>query len=530
MRRRRRAFALALLASGLLVAGLMIVRAQLTERTRQTPAREAISSAAQIRMAINGLDLNRARELLRNYPPTQGDAAVLRARLALQQGDCDEARAILGPVANLQTNSGRDLSAIAEGCARAMAAARIVSDEQRGVWVRLQDDADAAWASLVIDAAVRARQFVAMRLGVRTDLPLRIELVMDHASLSALTGLPLKAAETTGTVAVARFGRVTLLSPRSFQKGYPWQDTLAHEITHLLVTAATNDNAPLWLQEGLAKQLEDRWRAPRAHDGVPDHHEIAHTAWIEGRAVGFERLGASIALLPNPEAANIAYAEVFDFLDLVIRESGWNAIKLVLRELRALGPDGADSALRSVTGYSLEQWTKRWRYRLSREQRGPRSLAARQRDSSEDQQVEIARRARLSELFSSAGLHAAVGRTLPAEMLDEYPLAELHALAAASLLTGGLAKEALAALGDADQMVSIQGEWLALRGRALHELGQTAAAREHFGWALAFAPTEVRVACKGYLASEVDRTGEAHTPLCAAAIDQDVSAREPSKP
>jgi hypothetical protein len=496
-----------------------------------------MASANEIRVAINGLRLTRAEELLNTYPSMRTDAAALRARLALYRGDCDEARAVVGAISKLQPESGQEISLLADGCARAMAAARLINDEKRSVWVRLQDDADASWAPLIIDTAVQARSFVAGKLGISSDLPLRIELVMDHASLSALTGLPLEAAETTGTVAVARFGRVTLLSPRAFQKGYPWQDTLAHEITHLMVTAATNDNAPLWLQEALAKHLEAGWRPPRPHDGLPNQHEVARSAWLSGRAVGFEHLGASIALLPNPEAANVAYAEVFDFLAVIVRECGWNAIQLLLHELRGLGDEGTDAALRSVTGYSLKDWTRRWRHQLSTEPPFSSPQVARRHDSGGDLNLGIEQRLRISELFALAHRYDALEATLPSAVLGESPITEIHTLAGLALLRQGQAPLALAALGNTLQLTSVQGDWLSLRGRALAEVGQTMQATDHFTWALAYAPTDERVACEGFLPSTGDFRGPRDFPisqrgngLCFAASSFANSAREPLPP
>jgi len=535
----RRVFWMSVIGALVLLAGVsMPLRDRLlTERASLVARPSFMANANEIRVAINGLRLTRAANLLSTYPSMRPEAAALRARLALYRGDCDEARAIMGAISNLPAESGRELSSLADGCARAMAAARLINDEKRAVWVRLQDDADASWASLIIDIAVQARTFVAGKLGVSSDLPLRIELVMDHASLSALTGLPLEAAETTGTVAVARFGRVTLLSPRAFRKGYPWQDTLAHEITHLMVTAATNDNAPLWLQESLAKHLEAGWRTPRPHDGVPNQHEVARTAWLSGRAVGFERLGASIALLPNPEAANVAYAEVFDFLAVIVRECGWNAIRLLLHELRGLGDEGTDAALRSVTGYSLKDWTRRWRHVLSTESLPQSPQVDRNSDSGGDLNLELVQRLRISELFDQVHRYDAIEATLPTAILSESPVTELHTLAGLALLQQGGALLALAALGNATQLTSVQGEWLALRGRALAEVGQTVEATEHFNWALAYAPTDERVACEGFLLSAGDRRDSGYFPtsqtwkgLCLAASSFTNSAREPLSP
>jgi hypothetical protein len=131
--------------------------------------------------------------------------------------------------------------------------------------------------------------------------PLRIDLVRDLFSLSAVSGLPVAAAETTGTVAVARWGRVTMITPRATSLGYPWEDTLAHEITHLALSRATRDNAPLWLQEGIAKREETRWRPERPFDDAYDHDHVARTALAAGRCRR-RQARPPIAMLPTPEA------------------------------------------------------------------------------------------------------------------------------------------------------------------------------------------------------------------------------------
>ena len=52
-----------------------------------------------------------------------------------------------------------------------------------------------------------------------------------------------------------------VVSPRATIFGYPWMDTLAHEYTHLLVSRISHDTVPVWLQEGLARFEQSRWRS-----------------------------------------------------------------------------------------------------------------------------------------------------------------------------------------------------------------------------------------------------------------------------
>ena len=151
--------------------------------------------------------------------------------------------------------------------------------------------------------------------------------------------------------------------------------------------------------------------------------------------------------------------------------------------------------------------------------------------------LELVQRLRISELFDQVHRYDAIEATLPTAMLGESPVTELHTLAGLALLQQGGAPLALAALGNPTQLTSVQGEWLALRGRALAEVGQTVQATEHFNWALAYAPTDERVACEGFLPSAGDFIGPRDFPisqtgkgLCLAASNFTNSAREPSSP
>jgi len=257
---------------------------------RASPLREAFDATTE-------LDLERAARLLAEVDGALAPAAVERARLAVYRGDCLtasvtlDASAELGQIPELQV-----LHDVARRCAEATAGALVFEDRRVGVWIRLQEARDRALLPFLIEGAARARAYLEREFDVTLPRPLRIELVQDLFSLSALSGLPVAAAETTGTVGVARWGRVILVSPRATPRGYPWEDTLAHELVHLFVTRATRDRAPLWLQEGTAKQHETRWRARRPFDDDTDHDAVAREAILTGQSVGIDALGPSIAL------------------------------------------------------------------------------------------------------------------------------------------------------------------------------------------------------------------------------------------
>jgi hypothetical protein len=467
--------------------------------------------------AITEIDLERAQKLAGRSDAETPQFLFERARLLVNLGDCVGATALLSNPAVTEAKDGAQLAEIAKSCARATAAALVVEDKQRGVWLRLQDDADRVFAPFVFQVAAQARDRIGAELGIDLPHPLRIDLVRDLFSLSAVTGLPLEAAETTGTLAVARFGRIIMLSPQATQSGYHWEDTLAHEITHLLVTRATRDRAPLWLQEGVAKRQENRWREARPFDATDWADVTAARALRRGRQIGLDKLGPSIAMLPTPEAASTAYAEVQSFVSYFIREQGAPALRLLFSDLKGLAVDDPSSALRSVTGYDLSQWNRRWQKSLLDSSLGQGAPLA---HGAPLDSRDLARRVRLGDLL----LHAGYGRE------------------AASVLSPGVAggssgyrfrvaraelarkdpQQAAARLGVETEIDGLYGPWFGLRGRLLESSDASGAARA-FALGLSADPLAEEVACEGrfLVGSEPDEARLPESPdwraLCEAA-------------
>jgi len=451
--------------------------------------------------AITEIDTQRATELLQQSRVESAGLTLERARLAVYLGECDRAEAILSNPLFSESREGASLAELAKSCARATAAGFVLEDKQRGVWLRLQDDADRALAPFIFEVAAQARDTVSKEVGIDLPRPLRIDLVRDLFSLSSVSGLPLKAAETTGTLAVARWGRVIMLSPRAPVQGYPWQDTLAHEITHLLVTRATRDFAPLWMQEGLAKRFEVRWRPARPFDR-PDWADTgARNAALDGRSVGIDKLGPSIAMLPTPEAAGIAFAEVTSFMHFFIVQNGEPALRLLLADLRGNGPAGAEAALLSVTGYGLSEWNTRWQ-RFLREPVKPVAEAP-LHPVAPRAQGDAGRRVRLADLLAGRGHgHESASEVVPLlNSLSRLP--QVRARVASGMYAAGDDEGAERALGTMAEIDALYGPWFALAGRGFKRRGQDAEAEPAFTLGLSVDPLSDEVACEGYPGNRV---------------------------
>jgi hypothetical protein len=482
-----------------------------------------LGRAERVANAVTEIDLARAEKLLADAGSESTALSFERARLSVYRGDCAVAAVTLSRPELLETKEGIGLRKLAESCARATAAGVVIEDKERGLWLRIQDDADRALAPFLFDVAVKARDAITHAVGIDLPRPLRIDLVRDLFSLSAVSGLPLEAAETTGTLAVARWGRVILLSPRATPLGFPWEDTLTHEITHLIVTRATRDHAPLWLQEGMAKRLETSWRAPRPFDEPTWADALAYRAMLEGRSVGIDQLGPSIAMLPTPEAASIAFAEVTSFVSYFARTAGEPALHLLFADLRGSGEHGADVALRSVSGYTLAEWNQRWQSALLASPPPPNQRPAYDRGSGGR---DLARRVRLSDLLANQGKARSAADEILPTITPQQREPGVRWRGARALIDAGQGGEAEAVLGTLTEIGSVHGPWFGVRGKLLRERGQTAEAEESFRIGIAVDPLSEDAACEGERAPRGEKSAQGKLPEAPARRELCRAARE----
>jgi hypothetical protein len=418
-------------------------------------------TAALARGAILELDLEKAHAILDSLDGGEPAVAIERARLAIYEGECDRAVELLSRSDLAMSDENRHLGEIARGCARGMAGTITIKNDEKGVLVRLQDDEDAALVPLLVDVASRARDTLAKDLGVALPRPVRINLVRDQFTLSAMTGLPEEAAKTTGTVAIAKWGHVTMLSPRS--DGYGWMDTLAHEMSHLALTAGTRDKAPLWLQEGIAKREETRWREAWPHDNQPSNDAFAAVGISMSLGRPLDKLGPSIAMLPSAEQAAVAYAEVASFVGFFVSEVGDNALQRLTEQVKSAdGDDPASTALKEVSSLDLAAWDARWRQHLAAT---PTDIPEELKPGAKIPQMKnVVKHVRLGQLLegrahhrSAAIEHAVAQSAMPWDASVRYYLA-------AALLAGGQNESAKALVAKPEEVHGRSGRYWSLHG------------------------------------------------------------------
>ena len=321
------------------------------------------------------------------------------------------------------------------------------------------DEVIAELAGEVLDAAWRE---IGEDLGLRPSDPIRVELLGSPSDLAKLSPLTESEIETTGTIALSKYNKLMVVSPRATVVGYPWMDTLAHEYTHLLVSRLSSDNVPVWLHEGIARFEQTRWRSPPELELSASERLLLTTAIKKRRFIGLEEMHPSMAKLPSQEAAALAYAQVYTLVGFVHAKVGYAG----LREILAV-QDNGKSAKRAVSdafGVSWSELDKRWQRHLrTLDLATPRLVKARQikftrsgKDGAKGK--ESAENAGLEQVAARSRKHARLGGMLRSRhMMDAAAVEYEKALQLSPqdpYVTGKLART-LVELGRFDRAIEL---------------------------------------------------------------------------
>ncbi|MHB1843947.1 MAG: peptidase MA family metallohydrolase [Deltaproteobacteria bacterium] len=226
--------------------------------------------------------------------------------------------------------------------------------------VRFPKGKDEILAGYALDTLELAYDRIGQDLGLFPKEKVRVEILRDPAALSRLSPLTEKEIHASGTIALCKFNKLMVTSPRALVTGYAWQDTLAHEFTHYLVTQRSDDTVPIWLHEGIAKFEESRWRGDAGLALSPAAKALLARRLRENRLITFAQMHPSMALLPNQEDATLAFAEVFTAIEFLYRaHGGKRALQTLLDELRAGKSD--EAAVADVTGEPFSSFQRDWK-------------------------------------------------------------------------------------------------------------------------------------------------------------------------
>ena len=275
-----------------------------------------------------------ARELIDKLSaddPKAAETRYLRAELAFLDGKYASALELLEGLkpGDVGGNVGalRALAALTHEATKGFASARSAGGHFIITYPPGKDEALVELAGEVLEAAYRAMH---EDFGYQAPGAVRVELLSEPSDLARVSTLTEKEIETTGTIALCKYGKLMVVSPRATLFGYPWMDTMVHEYVHYVVSRLSQDRVPVWLQEGLARFQQVRWRGPatRPLSAVEEH--LLAGALKDSSLISFDDMHPSMAKLPSQKAAALAFAEVATMVAYVHQEKGYEGLRKVI--------------------------------------------------------------------------------------------------------------------------------------------------------------------------------------------------------
>lgn len=227
----------------------------------------------------------------------------------------------------------------------------------------LDEERDGILVPYALDALERSYQSIGEALGYFPKEKVRVEIAPDVASFNAISTLSLRDIEETGAVGICKFNKIMTISPRTLLQGYRWLDSLSHEYLHYVIVALSDNKAPIWLHEGMARFYETRWRRPKASREredylTPSNQTLLAHALERNKFVGFKKMEPSLIYLETPEEVQLAYAEAASAIDFMIHRKGQAGIHELLSEVRERP---ALEAIEKVLGTSFAAFESEWR-------------------------------------------------------------------------------------------------------------------------------------------------------------------------
>ena len=301
-------------------------------------------------------------------------AAYFRGRVLFEQGRYGDAAAAFAEARS--RGAGK-----IEGFEGQVKLAQAAADEIKGDEVResahfavyTRPGKDTLLVPYALEALEKAYSALTQDLGHAPAAKIRVEIYETAQALARVSPLTVAEIKASGTIALCKYNRLMITSPRALLRGYAWLDTLSHEFVHYLVTKKGRNTVPIWLQEGLAKFLETRWRGAPGLAVDESSTALLTRAARDRKLIPFAAMHPSIAKLPTQEMAALAFAEVESAIKLLYQRGGQKALTELVAAMARGSSD--ENAVAQAYGKPFAQFEQEWRADLLKPRREPVSQA-----------------------------------------------------------------------------------------------------------------------------------------------------------
>jgi hypothetical protein len=332
------------------------------------PRAEDLQAAfAEVQRRLEMQDVVTARQLTEDLHAHYGDGPVTRelmGRVKFYEGDYAGAVELLTDDGGFGKLARSTLEEVKDYQHR----------ESAHFVIRYPKGRDELLASYALDTLEATYRAVGQDLKSFPEQKVRVEVLSDPAALARMSPLSEQEIRASGTIALCKYNKLMVTTPRALLTGYAWQDTLAHEFTHYLITRRSDNTVPIWLHEGIAKYEESRWQGPAGQALSPESALRLERRLAQDRLISFAQMHPSMALLPTQDDAALAFAEVFTAIEYLVKErGGLETLNALIDRLKGGATDSA--AIEATLGEPFASFQADWKAYL-RTRHLPKELLA----------------------------------------------------------------------------------------------------------------------------------------------------------
>lgn len=209
-------------------------------------------------------------------------------------------------------------------------------------------DRDSLLVDYALHALEKAYQEIQGDLNYFPEEKVLVEIYPTTEGFTYASSLTPKQIEVSGAIGICRFNRIMIISPRCLVYGYRWLDALTHEFIHYLIAKITGLNIPLWLNEGLAKYHETKWRVKQPNYLIPLYKNALLGALREGKWIDFWKMRRGMPSLESRQEVILAFAEVSLAVDYLRQYHGRKKLIRFLQELGRTAWKGREEKFEKV--------------------------------------------------------------------------------------------------------------------------------------------------------------------------------------
>ena len=293
-------------------------------------------TSRQVNALLDAWRMKEARQSLESFTQKNGEdseeALYLRGRYAFFEGNYSEAvalmdRALAKYPENAMWKADRDIIDATREVTKDYE--KHTSPDGKFI-VYIEPGRDRVLLPYAFEALDAAYDELGKELGHYPETPIRVEVYPTTATLARVSSLTEEEIRTSGTIALCKYNRLMITSPKALLRGYGWVDTLVHEYVHYIINHKTQNRVPIWMHEGMAKYLERRWRGDGANRLAPSYEHLLRKRVDANDLITFAQMHPSMAKLPSQDDAAVAFAEVYTVMEYLRSEVGEGAFAKVL--------------------------------------------------------------------------------------------------------------------------------------------------------------------------------------------------------